>query len=189
MAKVKFYRTASPSGSVEFTRPVSYGGENESLDFLQPSDRSDGNDWYIYNKGNQENIKTLNFTRMTEADYRALRAFLSTAAIGSSNSFTVIDPLGDIYTCFFQPQKFTFPLMAWNKRTGSLTLIVLSGSPEFHIVGDTEDDVTQREFLDSISDSFFELDANGDIMAQSAPAGVSSLIFLDACSNIQLDFQ
>jgi len=99
MAAVKFERTSAPVCSVEFSRnPTIKGGDSGTIGYLQPKDRSDGGDWYIYDKGiDPENYRHLSFENNPELDWTNFKTFLA-AVIGSVYNFTFTDPGGNTYT-------------------------------------------------------------------------------------------
>lgn len=100
MAKVKFSRGTTPTGSVEFSRnpSVTNGDDTETVGYLQPKDRADGGDWYISDKGvSPENYKSLLFSNNPESDWDNLKTFLA-AMVGALYNFTFTDSDGGTHT-------------------------------------------------------------------------------------------
>ena len=94
MAKIKFARTLSPIGSVEFRRnPSVTGGIKRKKQYFQPKDYSDSGDLYIYDKGVVKDYLTLTFTNNDKADYTDLMTFIG-IVIGAKYDFTYYDSDG-----------------------------------------------------------------------------------------------
>lgn len=98
MAKIKFQRIVAPIGSVEFTRNPSRGDYGRKLSYLQPKGRSDGGDWYVYDKGlNPDKTRTLRWRNIPAADLANFLTFLGVVE-GSKYDFTFTDCDGSTYT-------------------------------------------------------------------------------------------
>lgn len=98
MAKIKFARASAPVGSVEFSRNPSAADYERTISYAQPRDRSDGGDWYIYDKAlSPQSFRTLHWKNIPVADYTAFMTFLG-VVVGAKNNFTFTDYDGTTYT-------------------------------------------------------------------------------------------
>lgn len=98
MATIKFERTSAPVGSVEFTYHPRVGDYNRSLNINQIKEVSAGKEVYAYDKGNDEDIRTLKFSNLPEADLTNLIDFVQNVVRGAAYTFTFTDYDGDIFT-------------------------------------------------------------------------------------------
>ncbi|MDP3013148.1 MAG: hypothetical protein Q8M92_02815, partial [Candidatus Subteraquimicrobiales bacterium] len=97
MAKIKFERTTAPIASVEFSRNPSPQDYSRKTVYLQPKDRSDGGDPYIYDKAlNPEKYRTLHWRNIPSADLSNFMTFLSIVA-GGKYDFIFTDYDGSKY--------------------------------------------------------------------------------------------
>ena len=88
---------------------------------LQPEDRSNGGDLYIYDKGITE--YTFEVTvKLSKAEQAALRSFYDTSANGKANQLYYADPDGNEHLVRIMDDRFDFPQEAYDKYTGKLTL-------------------------------------------------------------------
>lgn len=121
MSKIKFEKTSSPAGSVQFSRNPSYGSA-KPFEFRQPKDYSDGGSIYVYNKGLIENTFELLFNNMPESDYQNMEGFFKNIIQGSKYNFTYYDENGTAHTARLMDESIDFQINGYNRRTGSITL-------------------------------------------------------------------
>ena len=96
---IKFERTASPAGSIEFSRnPPKKGGYSRNSNLMQPKDLSDGGEAYVYTKGPEEQIRRLYWPNLPATDHNNYMSFVRNVAVGGSNTFTFTDYDGQTYT-------------------------------------------------------------------------------------------
>ena len=90
MAKIKFERTQTPVGSVEFSRnPSIHQGLQRHRKYFQPKDFSDGGDIYVYDKGIVKNFISFSWQNIPTSDYNNFMTFLG-VIVGSKYNFTYI---------------------------------------------------------------------------------------------------
>jgi len=121
MALIKFERTETPSGSVEFSRNPSYGS-GEPFRFRQPQDITCGGVVYSYDKGIIEETIELKFEHMPETDYQGMIDFFRNVVKGKSYIFTYLDETGAGHTCMLLNDSINFSKESFGRRAGTLKL-------------------------------------------------------------------
>lgn len=98
MAKIKFERTTIPTCCVEFSRNPSPGDYARKITYMQPKDRANGGDVYIYDKGlDPEHTRKLHWRNIPSTDHAAFLIVLGILK-GGLLSFTFTDFDGSTHT-------------------------------------------------------------------------------------------
>lgn len=125
MPLIKFERTATPIGSVDFTVNPDYGLAKPKRP-RQPMDMTDGGTPYYYDKGVTEQFIKLPFKDMPKVDYDAMNDFFENVTNWKEHSFTYWDENGASYTALLESDELGWPLTGFESYTGTLKLRILS---------------------------------------------------------------
>ncbi len=88
---------------------------------VQPTDRSDGGDLYVYDKGMEEQIFETPL-KLSKNDKDALKTFYDEKADGKANKVYYVDPYGGEHIVRIMNDEFDFVEESYGKHTGILTL-------------------------------------------------------------------
>ncbi len=91
MANIKFERTEAPIGSFEFTYNPKYGDYTRKYRMNQLKETSAGKKVYVYNKGNDEELRTMKFTKIPASDLSSFLTFVKDVVQGANYTCTFTD--------------------------------------------------------------------------------------------------
>lgn len=105
--------------SLQFERGSSYPTEYKD-EVVQAQDRSAGGELKVENHGVLIKQITLQFVKMSRADYEALVNWFTNVSVGAMRAFQVTDEYGETYQAKIISRSIKFPEIQLNKFTGSI---------------------------------------------------------------------